>query len=272
MTPSATLFFAAALLLSQSAFACVDQLPDMLKRAYPGARPGPGTAEGDRSFTLPGLPVRLVTVPEGVSCKVWTEKPELTLVAVTIEQLPKTALSSGGDLELFLIDSATGAIRHRLLEQGMMDSDAYKTTFGEFDTGDYSTAPERPLFGVRSDQVAETSGRRSEIEMFTLYAVNGGKIERVLELQTGSNNEVNVDVHEGASSKACGERKEESTVISRSPTLRNGLNDLVVDLAKSTATCMMVKGAEEWTTKKSTTTQHVVQFDGKTYRVPASLR
>lgn len=272
MTLSAKLFFAAALLLSQSAFACVDKLPDILKRAYPNARPGPGAADGDRSFTLPGTPIRLVTVPEGVSCQVWTDKPELTLVAVTFEHLPKTALSSGGDLEILVVDSATGAIKQRLLEQGMMDSDAYKTTFGEFDTGDYSTAPDRPLFGVRTDQVADAYGRRSEIEMFTLYAFSGGKITRVLELQTGSNNEVTVDVPEGSANKACGERKEESTVISRSPTLSNGLNDLVVDLTKSTAKCMMVKGAEEWTTKKSTTTQHVLQFDGKTYRVPASLR
>ncbi len=272
MSPFAKLIFAAALLFSQSAFACVDKLPDLLKRAYPNARPGPGAAEGDRSFTLPGNPIRLVTVPEGVACKVWSEKPELTLVAVSIEHLPKTAQSSGGDLELLVVDTATGAIRHRLLEQGMMDSDAYKTTFGEFDTADYSTTPAKPLFGVRTDQVADTFGRRSEIEMFTLYTYQGGKLARVLELQTGSNNQVTVEPPEGSNSKACGERKEESTVIARSPTMHNGLNDLVVDLTKSTAKCTMVKDTEEWNTTKTATTSHVLQFDGTMYRLPASLR
>lgn len=272
MTLSAKLIFAATLLFAQSAYACADRLPDILKRAYPSTRPVPAAVDGDKSFTLPGMPVRLVTVPEGVTCKVWAEKPEFTLVAVTIEHLPKTAQSAGGDLEILVVDSATGAIRHRLLEQGMMDSDSYKTTFGEFDTGEYSDQPGHLTFGVRTDQVAEAFGRRSEVEMFTLYAISGGKLTRVMELQAGSSNEVNVEVTETAANRNCGDRKEESTTISRSPEVHNGMNDLVVELTRTASKCMMVKGQEEWTTKKSTTTSHTLQFDGKTYRMPAGLR
>ncbi len=54
--------------------------------------------------------------------------------------------------------------------------------------------------------------------------------------------------------------------------MHNGLNDLVVDLTKSTAKCTMVKDTEEWNTTKTATTSHVLQFDGTMYRLPASLR
>ena len=106
---------------------CREQLPQILKSAYP-----------------PGQHVSL----EEAACKVWPARPDLTLVAVP---LPRAEHDGYGetDLELLVAGSTSGQVSVRKLLPGELDWDAVYVSGISFDTAPYWVSERRLAFGVR---------------------------------------------------------------------------------------------------------------------------
>ena len=250
---------ASALLWSHAAFAC--GLPDnfSLMSAYPGAVPSPNRINGDMSFTLPGSPLRKVDPKgTGVVCKAWKHKPDLTLMAVKLvkQGVPQTTSS---DFEILLLDTATGAIRHRLPSIAEPDPEGFVKTFHSFDLYPYSMVPAIPTFGVSTARVRDLKGATTVLNTLTLYVYANDQPQRVLEMER-STAQIPPYAKNGRTQRV-------TRNLKPLPVIHNGLNDLEVTVRQSVDYSLSDdEGNSKYMDETISSKSYVLQFDGSMYR------
>jgi len=120
-----------------------------VRHAYPGA-----VAQGERSVRVGSrtltLPSPSSIDPHAIVCRRWRGQPGLVLVAVPL--IAQVGVdSTSGDLEVLVVDEATGRTRQRLRIAHAMDDDAVRISGISFDTAAYRLGPDRLAFGVRRE-------------------------------------------------------------------------------------------------------------------------
>ncbi len=250
---------ASALFWSHSAFACVLPPEFSLMSAYPGAIASANRVQGDMSFTLPGSPLRKVDPKgTGVVCKSWKHKPELTLMAVKLIKQGADQTTSS-DFEILMLDTATGAIRHRLLSTAPPDPDGFVKTFHSFDLYPYSTVPAMPTFGVATARVRSVKGAKTVLNTLALYVYDNGAPRQVLDLERSAS-QIPPYAENGRTQQVTRNLK---PLIA----MNNGLNDLEVTVRQSVNYSLRDDaGNSKYMDETISSKSYVLQFDGSMYR------
>lgn len=239
------LFLALVFACVQNAAAC-GNLAAILKNAYPNA-------------------IDSVSLKDDVRCKVWPAHPELTLIGVTI-------VRSGGDepqadLDILVADSASAAVRYRLLEPGMLNADAYRKSFEGFDTANYAVAQGTVVFGVRTGSAAGGWGHGSSMGNLSLYALGEGRLARILDDLLVASEIGESEALAGSGRKnACGWREQFKANLVVGTTLHYGFKDIAVTASRTTSQCTSSGDDEQrWTPGKARKEMEKFVFNGARY-------
>jgi hypothetical protein len=155
---------------------CGDALARYLDVAYPGA------ALDGRARILPG-PAGDRIAADDVACRQWPADPGRTLLAVRIvpatEADPDLLDTGSADLEVLVVDSATGEVHARRREAGRLGWDAIRVTGLQLDTARYRLDDEVLAFGVRIDRTGSSRANPWQETSLDLFVLEDG-LERVL--------------------------------------------------------------------------------------------
>lgn len=252
----------------QNAAAC-DNLAAILKKAYPNAVFIPPSGDGTASpeFALsPGMPVR-VNIENDVRCRVWPAHPDLTLIGVAISRADHGTDGAEADLDILVADTSTGAVRNRLLEPGMMNSDAYRASFQGFDTAQYTVSEGALIFGVRRRGAAGGWGHGSETEHLVLYALTGARLARIMDDHlVSAKNEESAEFSGTGRKHACGDREEMKAYVKVETAMHRGFRDIAVTESRTKAHCTLTgEDDERWVREQSRKEAHRLVYDGERY-------
>lgn len=151
----------------------------IVRQAYPGA-----VAQGERSVRAGNrtltLPSPSSINPHAIVCRRWRGQPGRLLVAVPL--IAEVGVDSTlGDLDVLVVDEATGNTRHRLRIPHAMDDDAVRISGISFDTAAYRLAPDRLAFGVRREWAGSSRPNPFMETTLSLYEPRGGALSPVLD-------------------------------------------------------------------------------------------
>lgn len=151
----------------------------IVRQAYPGAiaQGERSVRAGDRTLTLPS-PSSIN--PHAIVCRRWRGQPGLMLVAVPLIAWVGVD-STLGDLDVLVVDEATGSPRQRLRIPHAMDDDAVRISGISFDTAAYRLTPDRLAFGVRREWAGSSRPNPFFETTLSLYEPRGGTLSRVLD-------------------------------------------------------------------------------------------
>ncbi len=151
----------------------------IVRQAYPGA-----VAQGERSVRTGNrtltLPSPSSIDPHAIVCRRWRGQPGLVLVAVPLIAQVR-ADSTLGDLDVLVVDEATGRTRHRIRIPHAMDDDAVRISGISFDTAAYRLAPDRLAFGVKRDWAGSSRPNPFMETTLSLYEPRGAALSPVLD-------------------------------------------------------------------------------------------
>ena len=243
------LFPVVAFLFSQGALAC-ENLTSILKGAYP--------------HTAIDL-----NVAQNVRCKVWPAHPEWTLIAITIAQgdPERNQREPDADLAILIVDSKTGMVRHRLLEPGMMNSDAYRKSLEGIDTAHYAVSPQALVFGVRTASAAGGWGHASKLENLTLYALDGTGLVRIMDDHLVSlDNQASAEFSAVTRGKSCGEREQMKAYLVLDTGVHHGFKDIAIPTSHANFQCTLTsKNEERWVCTQLRKETDRLMYDGRRY-------
>lgn len=246
---------AAALLcaLPSGAFAC-DDLPGLLRAAYPGAA---ATAD---SFTVDGTYRQRIAVQD-VQCRIWPYKPDITLLAVPlIEADPASPDEARGDVEILVLDSRSGNPLARRRETGMAYGDAVTFSGVALDTARYDIRPGERAFGIVTGQGGSSRVNPYSESALWLYRFADGRIERVLDgLVTRRFNGEN-------DGNCVGEAREIKRTLSVSKSAAGGYRDLAVDQTEVNSRTVDTGGDCVSTDKAGASRRFTLKFESGRYR------
>ncbi|KAA0121617.1 hypothetical protein CIW48_22740 [Methylobacterium sp. P1-11] len=238
-----------------------DDKDALLSHVYPKA-----SRSGD-GFDLKGSYVQHVS-SASVACKVWPADPSLTLVAVPlIEAAPDTAGDIRGDVEILVLDSASGRPLARRIEMAMAFSDAIQFDGVTLDTARYDIRPGTRAFGLRTAQSGSSRVNPFSEEALWLYGFEGGRITRVLDglvvgRVTGEND-----------GNCTGTTTAIRRTVSVGPEARGGYRDLVVDQTEARESSSKAAGDRCRSAKApGPGAQEVIRFGSVRYDPPAGLQ
>ncbi|WP_242076345.1 hypothetical protein [Brevundimonas diminuta] len=173
-----TLALCAPTLASAQDQECGDVV-QLVRQAYPGA-----VVEGERSLRTGNrtltLPSPSSIDPHAMVCRRWRGPPGLVLVAVPLIAEVRVDGTSG-DLDVLIVDEATGTPRQRLRLPHAMNDDAIRLSAVSFDTAPYRLGPDRLAFGVKRDWAGSSRPNPFSETTLSLYEVRKGAISPVLE-------------------------------------------------------------------------------------------
>ena len=234
----------------------------IVRQAYPGAIAQGGLAVrvGDRTLTLPSASS---VDPHAMICRRWRGEPGLLLVAVPLIA-DVTPDSTSGDLEVLVVDEATGTPRHRLRVPHAMDDDAIRLSAISFDTAAYRLDPDRLAFGVKREWSGSSRPNPFSETTLSLYTVSGSTLSPVLE-----NMMVFRSVGEWDLSCA-GQEVQTERILRMTPGSRG--QDISVLERRTRSTSREDKGGECVKTERTDTPRtFLLPFNGQRYVVPRSL-
>jgi len=151
----------------------------IVRLAYPGAiAQGEGFLRaGDRTITLPS---DSSINPHAIVCRRWRGRPGLLLVAVPLIAQVRSDGTSG-DLDVLVVDEATGSPRHRIRLPHAMNDDAIRLSGISFDTAPYILGPDRLAFGVKREWMGSSRPNPFLETTLSLLEVRAGALSRVLD-------------------------------------------------------------------------------------------
>jgi len=151
----------------------------IVDRAYPNA-----VAQGERAVRVGNRTLTLPSAssidPHAMVCRRWRGQPGLVLVAVPLIAEVGSD-STTGDLDILVVDEATGTPRQRRRLAHAMDDDAVRISSVAFDTAAYRLEPDRLAFGVRREWAGSSRPNPFHETTLSLYEVRGGGLAPVLE-------------------------------------------------------------------------------------------
>lgn len=237
----------AAVLVGSAAQAqdCHERLPQILKSAY--------------------APERQVSLEES-ACKVWPARPGLTLVAVS---LPRTEQDGSGetDLELLIVDSASGQVNVRKLLPGALDWDAFYVSDIAFDTAPYRVTREQLAFGVRVTRRGSSRVNPFAVQSLDLFILEKGALRSLLR-------DLPVEESSGEWDSNCAGAwvdTRRTLALAERPG-RDGFHDLLVQ-EKSVSTRSEDGGSGcETVEENEQRKRYRLTYDGERYAVPKELQ
>lgn len=151
----------------------------LVQQAYPDATPQGerGLRVGRHSLTLPSA---TSVDPHAIICRRWRGRSGLLLVGVPLIAHVGSD-STSGDLELLVVDEASGAPRHRLTLPHAMNDDAVRLSALSFDTAAWTLGAERLAFGLRREWRGSSRPNPFSETTLSLYEVRDGAIAPVLQ-------------------------------------------------------------------------------------------
>lgn len=265
-----TLFIVAMLgLVSSPATAwengCGPDAASIVQTAYPdGARISDATFSVDGgTITLPADSV-IDYASDKMVCRIWPANPHYRLVAVPLIY-ERTGDATEGDLDLFVLDTKTHAVRARIRLADMMSDDAVRIYRVAFDTAFYRLAPGRVAFGLRI--VEEGSSRVNPFLLTTLWLfdMEGEDLDAILE-------NVIVDQRGGEWDGNCeGEFYATTRTLAMAPQAHNGVADIIVSTRAETTIAQDRNGRCTDTVTDTSESADRLIFDGKQYTVPEAM-
>lgn len=246
---------------------CDDRAEVIVHNAYPDA-----TKRDDETFQFGGSTISInhgetgIDAPHMMTCRVWPANPQLTLVAVP---LIKSANEDGtvGDLELLVIDTASSAVKHRLLLDNRMTDDAISISAVEFDTARYRLTQEQTAFGLRISTVGSSRPNPYDDVSLWLYVIDKGSLRPILDGMIVSKNTGEWDTN------CAGEFQSMQSTLSIASTRTHGYADITVVETRSTKTNFVEKdnNCEDKTVTSKPQTLRLV-YDGEQYLIPEDRR
>lgn len=155
---------------------CGDALEGYLQAAYPGR-----VAVGESSQLSAAGGER---VDEHLmACRRWPADPSRALLAVGIVPEGERNDANGGreDLEVLVVDSATGQVEARRRESGRLGWDAIRVSGLRLDTARYRLADGIRAFGVRIERVGASRVNPWQETTLGLFVLRDGRLQRVLD-------------------------------------------------------------------------------------------
>lgn len=262
-----TLLFAATLLGAQAAYACPANLDAILKSAYKWSTPASAVA-GERSIMTQDR--HHIAVPANVQCRVWPRKPALTIIAVKKEDTTqKTGVFD--TLDLLLVDTASGALRHRAPAHDGTESDTADFGLVKLETDSLNSPSGPPMFGVVTSRSSEATGKEYLSHTLSLYVPDGDKLKRVGQRNLFANAPYLVGKEASANRKSCGDKRQDMSTFKPLASTHNGLVDLRIDTRRVSFLCELVDG-KEVKTFPTETFSYTLEYDGKQYQGPPGHR
>lgn len=235
----------------------------IVRQAYPGA-----VAQGERSVRAGNrtltLPSPSSIDPHAIVCRRWRGQPGMVLVAVPLIARVE-ADSTLGDLDVLVVDEATGSTRHRLRIPHAMDDDAVRISGISFDTAAYRLAPDRLAFGVRREWAGSSRPNPFMETTLSLYEPRSGSLSQVLD-------EVIVQRSQGEWDLSCaGETIMTERILRMIPGRRG--QDISVLERITHSTSKEAKSGECSTTEQKVAPRTIrLSFNGERYDVPSSIQ
>lgn len=253
-----------ALFHTSLATAACAQVDAIVQHAYSGVKHGPrgGYLVGQYSISVPGDKVGQV---HDMRCKVWPERPEMTLALVPL-MASDSDDGNQGDLDLLLLDSQSLRPLQRIRLHGYMNDDAVRITDLKFDTARYQLAPDKPAFGVR--KTLEGSSRPNPFEEvdLSLYTVVDGGLRAVLDGLVVSSGSGEWDT------ECVGSFTTHDAVLAMRKSQTHGLADIGITGTDETYERRLDDHRECVDDSRVTTPlKALLRFDGSQYVVPQSL-
>ncbi len=200
-------------------------------------------------------------------CKIWPADPRKTLVALAHYQTNSSMSSPAShdglyDLDVVIVETASGEILQRILQKGALDSDALYLKSITIDTGRYLLAPTVRAFGVR----AMRGNPHADYETLSLYVARNNELTSVMQ------NLVTYKLFgEPQGPGGCARSSETKRKLAMAKTSHHGLADVLVLETGLEQDQTVVKDGCEIDEHKSA--QHYeLHFDGASYVLPALLQ
>lgn len=235
----------------------------IVRHAYPGAVALGERAvrAGNRTLTLPS-PSSID--PHAMVCRRWRGQTGLLLVAVPLIAQVRSDGTSG-DLDVLVVDEATGTPRQRLRLPHAMDDDAIRLSAVSFDTAAYRLGPDRLAFGVRRDWAGSSRANPFLETTLSLYEVRGRTLSPILE-------DLVVLVRAGEWDLSCaGQTLTTERILRMTPGLR-GQDISVLERRTRSASKEDKNGTCGTTDRAETPRTILLPFDGERYVAPRSLK
>lgn len=235
----------------------------IIRQAYPGA-----VAQGERSVRAGNrtltLPSPSSIDPHAIVCRRWRGQPGLVLVAVPL--IAQVGVDSTlGDLDVLVVEEATGKTRHRLRIPHAMDDDAVRISGISFDTAAYRLAPDRLAFGVRREWTGSSQPNPFMETTLSLYEPRDGALSPVLD-------DLMVGRSQGEWDLSCaGETITTERILRMVPGPRGQDISILERIIHSTSE--EAKSGECSTTDQALAPRTIrLTFDGERYYVPRSIQ
>jgi hypothetical protein len=238
-------------------------LETIVRLAYPGAvtQGGLSIRAGNRTLTLPS-PSSIN--PHAIVCRRWRGQPGLVLVAVPL--IAQVGVdSTSGDLDVLVVEEATGDTRHRLRIPHGMDDDAVRISGLSFDTAAYRLAPDRLAFGLRREWTGSSRPNPFSETTLSLYEPQGQTLSPVLD-------DLIVQRSQGEWDTSCAGQTIRTERILRMIPGRHG-QDISVLERITHSTSSATKDGDCSTVDQAVAPRTLrLSFDGDRYHVPQTVR
>ncbi|WP_416408311.1 hypothetical protein [Agrobacterium rosae] len=246
---------------------CDGRAEVIVHNAYPDA-----TKNDDETFQFGQSTISVndgeagIDTPHMMTCRVWPANPQLTLVAVPLMTSTNDDGNEGA-LELLVIETATSAIKHRLLLESRMNDNALRISAVEFDTARYRLTREQTAFGLRmSTSGSSRPNPYSDVSLW-LFTLDNGSLRPVLDGMIVSKNAGEWDT------SCAGEFQSMQTTLSMGQTTSNGQSDIIAIETGSTTTSALGKdGVCNDTVVKSKPQKLRLVYNGQQYPIPDDRR
>ena len=235
----------------------------IVRLAYPGAvaQSEGFLRAGDRTITLPS---DTSINPHAIVCRRWRGRPGLLLVAVPLIAQVRSDGTSG-DLDVLVVDEASGSPRQRLRLPHAMDDDAIRLSGVSFDTAPYVLGSDRLAFGVKREWSGSSRPNPFLETTLSLFEVRAGGLSRVLE-------DLVVFRSTGSWDLTCAG---ETVATERILRMRPGQHgqDISVLERRTRSASKPDKGGECRSTDRAEPSRTILlPFDGERYQPPRALR
>lgn len=167
------------------------------------------------------------------------------------------------DLDVLVVDSKSGKILNRLLQEGALTSDAVQLSGIAIDTANYAVAPGARAFGVRVHYDHPKRYYPHQNEVLTLYLARGATLAPILTDFETINSGGEVGDCEGVLTDI-----RRSLAIARTAT--RGLADLLVTAKTFVVTRRDVGGECTERQGPTTTARHTLRYNGSAYLPPTA--
>ncbi|WP_251476251.1 hypothetical protein [Stenotrophomonas lactitubi] len=117
---------------------------------------------------------------DSTACRAWPAQPGTTLLAVAQWTAPASEDARGGDLDLLLIDTASGRPLAWTRVADAVSSDALRFTGLSLDTARWQLDPATRAFGVRMDYSGSSGPNPFAQTELQLFVRDGRRLRRVL--------------------------------------------------------------------------------------------